>query len=29
LKAELPEWEVDHPGAGMTAELDKTGKVDG
>lgn len=29
LMAELPEWEVDNPGAGMTAELDKTGKVGG
>jgi uncharacterized protein (TIGR00730 family) len=29
LKAELLEWAVDHPGAGMTAELEKIGKVDG
>ena len=29
LNAELLEWAVDHPGTGMTAELEKIGKANG
>jgi len=29
LKAELSEWAVDHPGAGMTADLEMLGKLEG